>query len=635
MATRRLSILLAGAMTVGIGAAWVVSDFRPVPPARQSCRVGVPYEVDVLEEQATFDLPFEANTRYRLIFGSVTDHQTESSITLSAERIPSVERFPLREAPAIQSAIPEPFRTTWKQTAPSESQRRPTKTINPSQRIFHLHVTDGPLNDPRQYAKVIGRRIAEGRYVRIFLDSNMQKGQLASGLVPEIVRLFDDQIVPGSRRVLGTFRDVDGDGKFAILISPWLSKLQGGKTALGGFVRGSDFQSSVKPPFGNGADIMYLSANLRPGPHLHTLLAHEFAHAICFSERLPTKLHPQGLPTEEDWLNEAIAHVSENLHETGWSNLDHRISRFLDETHRSPLVVPNYYADGLWRDPGCRGATYLFLRWVIDQFGPEVLSRLIHNPNRGIPNLESATGVAFPDLFRGWTIALSQELHSKDRDPSARPLQFTSLNLQQRVGRWGLQGIRTTEWNLIKAERKFSLSGTTAKVFEVHTTKPGVYRLRIRTQGQPNLQVTVIRQSEDRPQWQASAKWQTLESGRQQSRPALDMQIASSQESAIKIVRASVECRQGKHHQSVCFETGHISVRQIPSDTGSLQTVSVELPSRLWPRQRSNAAKWQLKILLEDSHGQRSATWINLPLPPKPTKRQPIPLAARPSPKSL
>lgn len=624
MATRRLSVLLAGALTLGIGAAWVASDFRPIPPICQSCQMDVPYAVDVQEDQATFDLPFQANTRYRVIIGSVTDHQVESSLTLSAERIPNIARFPLSEVPAVQSAIPEQFRTTWKRPSGPPTRHQPTNTHIPAERTFHLHVTDGPLDDPRQYAKVTGRRVAEGRFVRVFLDSNMHEGQLAAGLVPEIVRLFDEQIVPGSRPVLGTFRDVDGDGKFAILISPWLGKLQGGKTALGGFVRGSDFQTAVKPPFGNQADIMYLSANLRPGPHLHTLLAHEFAHAICFSERLPTKLHPHGLPTEEDWLNEAIAHLSENLHKTGWSNLEHRVSQFLDETHRSPLVVPNYYADGLWRDPGCRGATYLFLRWVIDQFGTEVLSRLIHNPDRGVRNLEAATGVAFEDLFRGWTIALAQNLNS----PNPR-MPYTSLNLEQRLGHWVLQGTRITDWNLDQAKHTFSLTGTTAKVFEVHASQAGVYRLRVRTQGQPNLQVTVIRQIDDDPKLQTVARWQSSANSQSPSRPALEVQISSLQESPAKIVRAAVECRAGKHRQSVCFEQAHLSLQHIPRETGTLQTIALDLPSRLWPHQATPAAKWQLKILSEDAQGRRSATWIDLPPPAESPLTKPIPIAAK------
>ncbi len=369
MATRRLLLFLAGALAIGIGAAWVASDFRPVSPGDQSCLALVPYAVEVQNDQATFDLPFEPGTTYRVIVASVASSDVESTISLSAEPVPAVERFPLLPVPELQSAnprlaaAPRPTGWTWDEAKAKSFVPEGVPPLHlpiATKREFYLHVTDGPLDDARQYAKVMAHRVAEGRLVRVFLDSQMQSGQLARGLVAEIVRLFDEEIVPNSREVLGQFRDVDGDGKFAIVISPWLGKLQGGHTALGGFVRGSDYQNNVQAPFGNHADVLYLNANLQLGPHLKTLLAHEYAHAICFSERLPTKLHPDGLPTEEDWLNEAIAHLAENVHGTGWTNLDYRISRFLDATHHSPLVVRNYYANGLWRDPGCRARRICF-----------------------------------------------------------------------------------------------------------------------------------------------------------------------------------------------------------------------------------------------------------------------------------
>src|SRR5690606_27089196 len=112
----------------------------------------------------------------------------------------------------------------------------------PAARTFHLHVTEGPLDDPRHYAPIEGLSVAEGRTVRVFLDRQMSPRALFPGLLDEIVRLMDDDIVPRTREVLGTHRDVDGDGRFAILLTPWLARLQGGRTSLGGMVRGDDFR---------------------------------------------------------------------------------------------------------------------------------------------------------------------------------------------------------------------------------------------------------------------------------------------------------------------------------------------------------------------------------------------------------
>lgn len=638
MATRRLLVFLSGALAIGIGAAWMASDFRPVSPGEQTCQVDVPYAALVQDDQATFDLPFEPGASYRVIVASIAPEAVQTTVTLSAEPVPAVERFPLIPVPELQSAMPQKLRsgkgeaprpTGWAwadaKSTPFVPQGVPPadSSLHPSKRTFYLHVTDGPLDDARQYAKVVSHRVAEGRFVRVFLDSQMQSGQLARGLAAEIVRLFDEEIVPGSRKVLGQFRDVDGDGKFAIVISPWLGKLQGGQTALGGFVRGSDFLTSVQSPFGNRADVLYLNSNLQPGPHLKTLLAHEYAHAICFSERLPTASHPEGLPTEDDWLNEAIAHLAENVHGTGWTNLDYRISRFLDATDRSPLVVRNYYANGLWRDPGCRGATYLFLRHIVDQFGEEVLSRLIRNSEPGVKNLETATGVPFPDLFRGWTIALAQadREFSGDRNRPIGP--YRSLYLTDRLGRWSLQGPRPTDWDLNQECQTFSLMGTTAKMIDIRATAAGVYRLRVRTSGKPHLQVTVIRQNRESAPANVAADWQFPVSLPAANSPSLHVRLPAGR----KIIRVSLECLQGGQSQSSCWEGNRLRDLEVPSEgDGNMREYVLHPPERMFPSEDHSPVRWQLKILSEDECGRRSAQWRDLATPQSapPDKHQPV-----------
>lgn len=631
MATRRLLVFLAGALAIGIGAAWIASDFHPASPGDRVLQVGVAYAVEVEEDQATFDLPFEPGATYRVIVSSTTPQEVESTVTLSAEPIPGMERSPLRPVPELQSAIPKQFQRTWTPDRTLASQPRTAVSRNPEQRTFYLHVTDGPLDDARQYAKVVSHRVAEGNFVRVYLDSQMEARALARGLVPEIIRLFDEEIVPESQRVLGHFRDVDGDGKFAIMISPWLGKLQGGQTALGGFVRGSDFQQSVRTPFGNHADVLYLNSSLQPGPHLKALLAHEYAHAICFSERLPTASHPDGLPTEDDWLNEAIAHVAENVHGTGWTNLDYRISQFLDATDRPPLVVRNYYANGLWRDPGCRGATYLFLRWVTDQFGEDVLARLIRNSDPGIKNLETATGVPFPELFRGWTIALAQADRQASDEGNTPKGQFHSIGLTDRMGRWNLQGPRPLDWDLNQEGPSFSLLATTAKILDVRADVPGIYRLRIRTTGQPHLQVTVIRQPEGQTPSIANADWQFPVSLTSADSPMLHVRLPGDQ----KIVRLSVEC-QSDSSQSHCWEAEQLSAVEVPSDADTpMREFVLTLPERLFPGQQEPKTHWQLKILTEDQSRHRSAQWVDLPSPKAAQPHDAKRLAGRPDPSVL
>src|SRR5262249_52874196 len=130
---------------------------------------------------------------------------------------------------------------------------------------------------------------------------------------------------------------------------------------------------------------------------------------------------------EDSWLNEALAHLAEDLHGYSWSNLDYRISAFLSAPPRYQLVVPDYYGTGLWRTHGTRGTTYLFLRSCADRHGAAPPARLIQPSLVGVANLEAATQERFPDLFRQWSVAVLLSGTNLARDGFA-PLRRIDLH---------------------------------------------------------------------------------------------------------------------------------------------------------------------------------------------------------------
>jgi hypothetical protein len=271
-------------------------------------------------------------------------------------------------------------------------------------------------------------------------------------------------------------------------------------------VRANDFQDHVAAPFGNHADLVYLNSSVEPGSELKTLLAHEYTHAVCFSRRLADAGREAPLSDEEDWLNEAIAHVAENLHATGtgqpdwsnldwsnldwsnldwsnldWSNLDWRISAFLASPQTSPLAVRDYFRAGLWRDPGCRGATYLFLRYWVDQFGEQLLRDLVDSPAVGKRNLERATGMSFAELFRRWTIALAQD-------------KIASVRLHGKIGACDLAGLARIEWHPERGACEIDLHGTsTSRVVLKPAEQARTLRIVVKTEPAARPQLTLVR----------------------------------------------------------------------------------------------------------------------------------------------
>jgi hypothetical protein len=193
---------------------------------------------------------------------------------------------------------------------------------------------------------------------------------------------------------------------------------------------------------------------------------------------------------EESWLNEALAHLAEDQLGYGWSNLDYRISAFLNNPEKYSLVVADYYGSGLWRTPGTRGASYLFLRWCVDAYGTDLLTHLVQSNLTGINNLEVATQKPFPELFREWTAALV--LAGTDlRASSVRPLSH--IDLRDRLGTQHLHGPFFRELTLEQARQEIQLAGTAAAYFLLQASGGTCSRLTIDADPKSELQVSLIR----------------------------------------------------------------------------------------------------------------------------------------------
>lgn len=351
----------------------------------------------------------------------------------------------------------------------------PAAAEPPRERSFHLFQGEQDFHNAESYAEIRARLQAVGKHCQVYVDRDAPGLEPLRAAVADAVRTFDEEVWPQAQRRFGAVLDVDRDGRFTLLFSPRLSRLCNGKVSLGGFVRGSDFHRDLAAPFGNRCDMMFLNAELPAGPHLRTLIAHEFIHAILYSEHLFGDYLP-GWPRrdEECWLNEALAHVNEDLHAYGGSNLDYRVSAFLSAPERYSLVVPDYYRAGLFRSHGHRGSSYLFLRWCVARHGVELLERLTRSNLAGIANLEAATGQRFAELFRDWTVELA-----RGKQPSARP--------SERL----LCGPRMVDLPGCD-HRECTVAGTSAAYMLLHSLPDQPVKISVSAEPQAELQVTLI-----------------------------------------------------------------------------------------------------------------------------------------------
>ena len=278
-------------------------------------------------------------------------------------------------------------------------------------RTFDVPLLNGQPISNGGSARVLARPIATGSRSVVYLDEATPPQPRLRQLGTLIIHLLESTIMPSGDRLIGPPADVDHDGRLAVLLTPRLAHLQNGKTTVGGFVRAADFRPGFSRPLSNQADMIYLNTHLSANEDLVDVLSHEYRHVLAFSHR-----DALGRETEEDWLNEALAHLAE----PGDTNISHRVAAYLKQPAHFPLVVPDYYRAGLWRCDGVRGSSFLFLDWCRQQHGEHLVGRMLASPKTGTDNLASATRTPFPQLFRQWSVSLlyGRDSHSSSWCPS-------------------------------------------------------------------------------------------------------------------------------------------------------------------------------------------------------------------------
>jgi hypothetical protein len=413
----------------------------------------------------------------------------------------------LTARPASGSAVPElaedgPRHAPRRDAAvtPEKTESAPARGLPPLERVFHMLVREGDAGISSNYTAIRGVLKGVGRQVQIYVAQEDSEN-VSSDLIQDLIATFDDRIHPLMARQIGTAHDVDGDGRFTILLSSWLDHLGGGRCPVDGFVRVADLDPAYRYPFGNRCDMMYLNAALKPGPHVRTVMAHEYMHAVVFSQKsLKRASGGRQMMDEEGWLDEAIAHLAEDLNGFSTSNIDYRVSAFLSSPERYQLVVDDYYTADLFRSHGSRGSTYLFMRWCVDRYGADLLSALVHSRLRGAANFEAATGSTFANLYRRWSLALFLSGLEPSRDEAGLAADgFRTINLRAPCDDWELAGPRFTRVSADGGNDCWPALGTTSHFAVVASSPTGAVEIEVAGPPEADLQVTVLPMGADMP----------------------------------------------------------------------------------------------------------------------------------------
>ncbi len=277
-----------------------------------------------------------------------------------------------------------------------------------------------------QFATVRGEVRYVGQHAVIYQDLAAPGGGLSESDFAELGETFDSDLYNVGTRAFGAESDLDGDGRVAILLTPVVNQLTETASCDVSFIAGFFLALDINPgsaddPRSNQAEVFYsivpdpegeVSCNFtvdRVRRQVSTTFIHEFQHMISFHQHVILR----GVMPVALWLNEGLSHLAEELaalhfSDTGDSarfqrfavgNLINAYDYLFDPA--SVFVIPGEGTGTLEE----RGAGWLFLRWVVDQYGDDVVRRMLETQLTGSSNIAAVTGSAFDQLLTDWFLA--------------------------------------------------------------------------------------------------------------------------------------------------------------------------------------------------------------------------------------
>ena len=273
-----------------------------------------------------------------------------------------------------------------------------------------------------------------GAHILLYVDI-AAPSTIAQDDLERIGQLFDSRLYDRVGTVFGSESDLDRNGKVIVLMSQLVNGLVPRAECSSGFIagyfypndlylrnresnKGEVFYTIVPDPAGTISCSHSISSVRRRIP---ATFVHEFQHMISFNQHVLAR----GGSTEDVWLNEGLSLIAEEM--TG---------RFYEQLYAPPagelfadsaamfvedvlanaynyMFASKSYSVTTFKDFGElqeRGAAWLFLRWLGDQKGDPIFSRLVQTRLTSVENVQDKAGESFPALFGDFGIAVAADI---------------------------------------------------------------------------------------------------------------------------------------------------------------------------------------------------------------------------------
>ena len=274
----------------------------------------------------------------------------------------------------------------------------------------------------------------------------------------DLLDTFEQKIYPTDRSFFGSESTpgIDGDAHIFILYASGLG------SHLAGYFSSVDSLPPQVHPYSNAHDMIFLNADNLSLTEAYTrsVLAHEFQHMIHWAHDA----------NETAWVNEGFSELASYLNGYDPGGFDQIYAQDPDvqltDWPGDPAEAPPHY-----------GASFLFMDYFLNRFGPQATQSLAAEPANGMDGVDkvlsalnlrdstSGQAITADDLFADWALAttlqdpsLADGRYAYANDPSAPRLQpvqtIDSCPTDQQndqVDQYGVDLIRITcpgTWNL-------------------------------------------------------------------------------------------------------------------------------------------------------------------------------------------
>ena len=274
-------------------------------------------------------------------------------------------------------------------------------------------------------------------------------------------------------------RDIDGDPRLTVLFTKMYD----------GVVGYFDPDNATREPESNQRDMLY--AGVEPFQDkggvstVKATLIHELVHMIVHNYKVrQPELRGQKALDESKFVDEGMAVVAEQLGGLGFPAGENvsigYVFEFLEDNPSAQLNDEG--------DDYLYGTGYLFVLYLMEQYGQDILRRLTQSEATGFGNVERATGRRATEIFRDWSVALFATGYAADPR-----FNFKTVKLRGTFDGKPLDGLKVTPAGRLPARDAIKVKPWSIVPVGFAAPRPGAnFLLDVEGSGNSGLEATLL-----------------------------------------------------------------------------------------------------------------------------------------------